>query len=129
MNYLARSRISVFKTLVSAYKIRVRPNENNQIKAAQRSTNKEIDAVDDLKAGMGSSQLKALECIGCCSCFGDCFRMDRKIVKSSLHVLDKVRDEREEEDDRELLKTRIQNIEQRLDQIIDTLGQLKHNSN
>lgn len=126
MNYLARSRISVFKALVSAYKIRIRPNENNQIKAAQRLSKNDIDAVD-YKAGMGSSQLKALECIGCCACFGDCFRMDRKIVKSSLHVLDKLRDEREEEDDKELLKTRIEKIEQSLDQILDKLNRLTQN--
>lgn len=123
MNYLARSRISVFKTLVSAYKIRIRPNENNQIKASQLSPKNTIDSVD-YKIDTETDQLKALECLRCCSCFGDCFRMDRKIVKSSLHVLEKMRSEQEEEDDKEQLKTQIRNIEQSLSEIMEKLNTL-----
>lgn len=123
MNYLARSRISVFKALVSAYKIRVLPNDNNQIKAAQRKPQNTVDTIDHMMDN-ATSHLKALQCIGCCGCVGDCFRMDRKIVKSSLYVLDKCRAEQDDEKDRQQLETRMRHIEHSLQQIVQRLDGL-----
>lgn len=128
MNLFARARISVFKTLITSYKIRVRPNENNQIKAQVMRT-KNVDdsdsAIKDIRlTDTVGSYSKTLDC--CYSCFGDCFRMDKKIVKLSFGVLEKVRCEQDEEDEREQLRNKLNNIEIALDNITQKLNSFRN---
>lgn len=119
LNVFTRARISIFKTLISGYKVRIRPNDNNQIKAQLRNA-KNVDA-RDAKID-ARNQLKVLECCGCHSCLGNCLRMDKKIVKLSFQILEKIRAEQDEENDKEELKIRIQSIESSLEKIMSKLN-------
>lgn len=114
MKYFARATISVFKRLKPTFHIQVKPNANNQILVPIDSSNqKEKNAMESEK-----------QPIQCFACFGNCTRMDKKIMKLAFAVLEKIRMEKYEEDDKDLLKERICNIEVSLENIANKLNTL-----
>lgn len=115
MKYFARATISVFKDLMPIFQVRVKPNANNQIYVAA-DDEKKLDAID--------SDMQSIQCASCFSCFGKCSRMDKKIVKLAFNVLEKVKMEKYEEGEKDLLKNRIGHIENSLEDIKKKLNTL-----
>lgn len=115
MRYFARATISVFKDLMPVFQVRVKPNANNQIYVAANDE-KKIDAIN--------SDMQSIQCANCFSCFGKCSRMDKKIVKLAFHVLEKVKMEMYEKNEKDVLKVRIGKIEHSLDIITNKLNTL-----
>lgn len=112
MRYFAREKNSVFQELKPVYQVKVLPNANNQILISnQLDAEKETDA-------------KPMQCYDCFSCFGQCSRMDGRIVKLAYGVLEKVKMEQYEEDENNLLKERIGRIETTLENIANKLNSI-----
>lgn len=114
MKYFARDTISVFKGLKPVFQIRVKPNVKNEISVPQ-----EVDI--DKKTYTIENEIPSIQCANCFSCFGKCSRMDKKIVKLSFAVLEKVKLERFEESEKDLLNDRISKIEISLQNITNKL--------
>lgn len=114
MRYFARSRISVFKTFIPTYKIRVKPNDNNQILVETFAS--------DSKKDMIENDFAPVECISGCPCAGRCSRMEKKIIKLASNVLEKIKREKYEEAEKEHYKNRIVNIEASLHDITQKLN-------
>lgn len=110
MRYLAREKNSVFLELAPVFRVKILPNANNQILIPNQ-----VDAEKDIDA-------KTIKCYDCFSCFGQCSRMDSKIVKSAFGLLDKVRMEQYEEEENNMLKERIARIEVNLENIANQLN-------
>lgn len=112
MRYFARDKNSVFLELKPVFRVKVLPNANNQILIPNQSdTEKETDA-------------KAIQCYDCFSCYGQCSRMDSKIVKFAFGLLEKVKMEQYEEEENNLLKERIGRIEVSLENIANKLNSI-----
>lgn len=119
MNYFARARISVFKDMKPNFQVKVKPNVNNQILlSVDLDYEKKTDAID--------FDYKPVGCTKCCSCFGHCSRMDKKIVKLALCVLERIKVEKYEEIEKDLMNKRIHNIEESLEKITKKLDELLH---
>ncbi|XP_055300695.1 transient receptor potential cation channel protein painless-like [Sitodiplosis mosellana] len=114
MKYFARATISVFKELKPVFQVRVKPNDNNQISLpVPIDYEKKTDAIEN--------EMQPIQCHNCFSCFGKCSRMDKKIVKLAMVVLDKVKMEKFEEIEKDLLNDRIGKIEVSLENITNKL--------
>lgn len=112
MRYFAREKNSVFEELKPVFRIKVLPNANNQILIPnQFDVEKDTDA-------------KSIKCYDCFSCFGQCSRMDSKIVKFAFGLLEKVKMEHFEEEENNLLKERIARIEVNLENIANQLNSI-----
>lgn len=114
MKYFARATISVFKDLRPVFQVRVKPNSNNEI-----SVPVEFDYEK-------KTIEQPIQCTNCFSCFGKCSRMDKKIVKLAYAVLEKVKVEKFEESEKDLLNDRIGKIEVSLENITKKLNTLLH---
>lgn len=114
----ARATISVFKGLKPIFEIRVKPNANNQI-----SVPVQID-YEKTKTDVIEFDMPPIQCINCFSCFGKCSRMDKKIVKLAFAVLEKIKMDKYEEIEKDLLKERIGKIENSLEIISNKLNTL-----
>lgn len=110
MRYFAREKNSVFQELKPVFRVKVLPNANNQILIPNQ-----FDAEKE-------SDDKTIKCYDCFSCFGQCSRMDSKIVKFAFGLLEKVKMEQYEEEENNLLKERISRIEVNLENIANKLN-------
>lgn len=114
MKYFARTRLGVFKKSIPSYLFRVKPNDQNQIYVeAQESNDKsKSNTIED-------------ETIGCfiSRCFyrGSCSRMEKKIIKLAFNILEKRKQEKFEELEKEHLIHRIHCIENSLNCITQKL--------
>lgn len=90
--YFSRSSISVANQLKADKKLTVKPNVNNQIVFTQDS---------------------AINCFRC-SGIDPCCRMDGRIVKLAMGVLEKTKLEKYEENEKEQIQTLIKNVEKLL---------------
>lgn len=106
-----------FDELKSIYHIRVKPNDYNQILIPDLNTNDE--AASDI-----SDNLRPLRCIHFFTCSDPCARMDSKIVKHALNVLEKNAQNEKDEDERDLLNQRMAKIETTLQTMLDKLNEL-----
>lgn len=115
MQYFAQ--ISVFKDLKPTFQATVKPNANNQILFPMDfESEKKTDTIDIYE--------KPVECTNFFSCFGKCARMDKKILKLALLVLEKIKLEKYEDVEKDLLKDRISKIEASLENITNKLNTL-----
>lgn len=107
MKYCARSRLGVFTKSIPSYLIRVKPNDQNQIYVETQNTNDKSKTITTED-----------ETIGCfvSRCFyrGSCSRMERKIIKLAFNILEKRKQEKFEELEKEHLIQRIHCIENSL---------------
>lgn len=114
MKYFVRSRLVVFKKSIPSYLIRVKPNVQNQIYVETPETNdrSKTNSIDD-------------ETIGCfiSRCFyrGSCSQMERKIIKLAFNILEKRKQGKYEELEKEQLIHRIHCIEDSLHSITQKL--------
>lgn len=110
------SRSDASADVKSIQHIRVKPNDNNQI------------LIPDLNTSEGESDfgdnLRPLRCINVFSCSDACARMDSKIVKLALQVLDKNGIQEHDNNERDALNKRIIKIEDTLKIIINKLDDL-----
>lgn len=117
MMYFARDKISIFKELKPIFQVKVRPNDNNQIAfPVGIDYKKKTDTVE--------VDMQPVQCGSCLSCFGRCSRMDKKIIKLARNVLDKLRNEKLEEIEKDQLKNRMSKIELSLENITNKLNSL-----
>lgn len=121
MNYFARTTISVFKGLEPEFEVHVKPNSNNEI-----SVPVPIKVDYEKKTNAIETDPQPVQCGSCflLSCFGNCSRMDKKIVKLAFGVLEKVKMEKYEEAEKDLLNDRIGKIEEALETITIKLNTL-----
>ncbi|XP_037046803.1 transient receptor potential cation channel protein painless-like [Bradysia coprophila] len=91
--YFSRSSISVANQLKADKILTVKPNLNNQIVFAQDN---------------------GINCIRCCHGIDPCCRMDGRIVKLASSVLEKIKMEKYEQNERDQIKTLIKNVEKLL---------------
>lgn len=117
MKYFARTRISVFKELKPTFQIKVKPNANNQILIP-------VDLEQKQKSDAIDIDEKPVECHDFLSSFGRCSRMDNKIVKLALFVLEKIKHEKYEEIEKDIMNERISKIEASLENITNKLTTL-----
>lgn len=117
MSYFARDQISLFKELKPIFQVKVRPNDNNQIAVPVGiDYKKKTDAIE--------VDMEPVQCGSCLSCFGRCSRMDKKIIKLAKNVLDKIKNEKFEEIEKNQLKDRMSKIELSLENITNKLNSL-----
>lgn len=114
----ARSKINVFKMFIPAYRIHVKPNDNNLIFIETAETASENGL---LKKENSDHDLASVGCMNGCLCAGHCSRMEKKIIKLASAVLEKVRNEKEEAAEREQYKNKIENIEASLHDLTEKL--------
>lgn len=112
MRYFAREKNSVFQELKPVFRVKVLPNATNQILIPNQ-----YDAEKEPEA-------KSIKCHDCFSCFGQCSRMDGKIMKLAFGLLEKVKMEQYEEHESNLLKERIGRIEVTLENIANKLNSI-----
>lgn len=114
MKYIALSRLGVFKKSIQSYLIRVKPNDQNQIYVETPETNDEPknNTIED-------------ETIGClvsrCFYSGSCSQMERKIIKLAFNILEKRKQEKFEQLEKDHLIHRIHYIENSLHSIAQKL--------
>lgn len=106
-------KISVFKDLIPVFQIRVKPNDNNKIYITANDKKKTDD-----------SDMQPTRYFSCFSCLGKCSQMDSKVMKLAFNVLEKVKMEKYENTESDLLKNRIIHIEKTLDDITNKLNTL-----
>lgn len=117
MKYFARATISIFKELKPSFQIHVKPNANCEISVpVNLEYEKKTDAIE--------TDLQPIKCNNCFSFVGNCSRMDKKIMKRACAVLEKIRMEKYEENEKDLLKDRIGKIEVSLENITNKLNSL-----
>lgn len=112
-----RSRISIFKEFIPLYRVSILPNRNNQIHI-HIPKEKSVSGGDDLRSMENNAEL--LTCILPCSfpC-GSCTRMEPKIVKYSLQLLEKKRCDLVEDNEKEQLLKRLIRMEAMLTELIN----------
>lgn len=117
MKLFMRSRISIFKKFIPLYRVSILPNRNNQIHI-HIPTDKNASAGDDLRSMENNDEL--LTCGSPCSfAGGSCSKMEPKIVKYSLQLLDKKRCDQVEEREKEDLLNRLKRMEAMLNELIN----------
>lgn len=102
--------------LKAIYHIRVKPNDYNQILIPDLNTQEDASDISD--------NLRPLRCIHFFTCSDPCARMDSKIVKHALQVLEKNASDEKDEYEREQLHKRMTKIETTLETILDRLNDL-----
>lgn len=107
---------NAFDDLKSISHIRVKPNDNNQILIPEWNVNDEVSETGD--------NLRPLKCMHIFSCSDPCARMDSKIVKFAIQVVEKNAQEEAEENVKEQMDKRITKIEHTLDVIVNKLNEL-----
>lgn len=108
--------IDTFEESKSIYRIRVKPNDNNQILFPDLSNHREINDTDD--------NLRPLLCIHHLTCSNRFTRMDSKIVKLAFQVLEKNAKEQHDAEEREKFNKRLMRMESTLDTIADRLKEI-----
>lgn len=94
------------------YRVSILPNRNNQIHI-HIPVEKNANGVEDLRAMENNDSL--LACVAPCSFpGGSCSKMEPKIVKYSLQLLEKKRCDDAEESEKEELVNQLRRIEARL---------------
>lgn len=114
MRSFAYSRTSVFQALISTNKIRVRPNDHNQILIETLENDEKKDI----------SESTQINCFSGCPCVGRCARMEHKIIKLAFGVLEKIKRNQIEVAEKEHFKKRIENIENTLNNISNKISVL-----
>lgn len=110
--------VNALEETKSIYHIRVKPNDYNQILIPSNPNEEESDFGDNLRP---------LRCIHFFSCSDPCARMDSKIVKHALQVVDKNAIQKNDDNEYELLNNRITKMEKTLTTILDKLNDLSTN--
>lgn len=113
-----RSRISVFKKFIPMYRVSILPNRSNEIQI-HFPADKNINGVDrDLRSIENNEEV--LTCASPCSFpGGSCTKMEPKIVKYSLQLLDKKRCDQAEESGKEELLNRLSRMEAMLTELLN----------
>lgn len=104
-------RFELFDESKSIHRIRIKPNANNQILIPDSGSNDDVNQTDD--------NLTPLLCIHHLSCSNRCTRMEPKIVKLALQVLDKRTNEQHDEHEKEQFNKRITKMEATLERIAE----------
>lgn len=113
MKYFARSRLGVFKKSIPSYLVRVKPNDQNHIYVETVGTND--------KPERNTIKNETIGCFASGCFFRGCSRMEKKIIKLSFNILEKRRQEKFEELEKEHLIHRIHCIENSLHSITQKL--------
>lgn len=110
--------VNAFEESKSLYRIRVKPNDYNQILIPDLN-NHDDESVD----GESSTPLR---CIHFISCTDPCARMDTKIMKHAFRVLERNAIGEHVDDEREKLNTRMTEMENTLKIIVNKLDDLSN---
>lgn len=110
--------VNAFEESKSVYRIRVKPNDYNQILLPDLNTHDD-ESVD----GESSTPLR---CIHIISCSDPCARMDSKIMKHAFQVLERNAIEEHDDDEREKLNKRMIEMENTLKIIVHKLDDLSN---
>lgn len=112
-----RSRISIFKKFIPLYRVSILPNRNNQIHI-HIPVDKNARRGDDLQSIENNDEL--MTCGSpCLFPGGSCSKMEPKIVKYSLQLLDKKRCDQAEEREKEDLLNRLRKMETMLNELVN----------
>lgn len=122
MKYFARTRISVFNELKSNFQVKFKPNANNQ-------TFIPVELDYEEKTDANSVEMVEPGCTKFISCFGRRTHMDKKFKKSAFCVLEKIKLEKHEEREKDLLKDRISKIETSLENNTRVLNKINNKLN
>lgn len=105
-----------FDELKSIYHIRIKPNDYNLILIPDLNTHEDVSDISD--------NLRPVRCLHFLTCNDPCARMDPKIVKLAIKVLEKNANEEKDENEREQLNKRMTKIETTLQSIVEKLNEL-----
>lgn len=112
-----RSRTSIFKKFIPLYRISILPNRSNEIHI-HTPADKNVSNGGDLRSMENNEGL--LNCLMPYSFLSSsCSKMEPKIVKYSLQLLDKKRCDEAEEFEKEELLNRMNRIESMLTELLN----------